>query len=31
MKAIRFLRKLLGLGMSKKDKERFIKTLTLEE
>ena len=28
---IKFIRSLLGLGMSKKDKKRFLKTLTVEE
>lgn len=28
---IKFIRSLLGLGMTKKEKENFIKTITLEE
>ncbi len=28
---IKFIRSLLGLGMSKKEKENFIKTITLED
>lgn len=28
---IKFIRSLLGFGMSKKDKKRFLKTLTVEE
>ena len=28
---IKFIRSLLGLGMSKKEKKSFIKTITLED
>ena len=28
---IKFIRSLLGLGMSKKEKKNFIKTITLED
>lgn len=28
---IKFIRSLLGLGMTKKEKENFIKTITVEE
>ena len=28
---IKFIRSLLGLGMTKKEKKNFIKTITLEE
>lgn len=28
---IKFIRSLLGLGMTKKEKENFIKTITLED
>lgn len=30
MRVIKFIRTFLGLEMGKKDKERFLKTLTLE-